>query len=124
MTPFTGRVSLRSLSVVLLALLLVPQLAGVILFGAAKHCLTLMRAAFVADLYGPAHYASIAGVLAFSVTIAQAAAPPGADAAYDALAALAQRHSWNSESELGPSSWQPSVTRSTDLRRLRLSPMA
>jgi hypothetical protein len=82
MIPFIGRVSLRSLSVAVLALqpvallllLLVPELAGVIafvvLFGAAKGCLTLVRPAFLADLYGPAHYASIAGVLAFSVTIA------------------------------------------------------
>lgn len=70
-------------------LVLVPEVAGVIafvvLFGAAKGCLTLVLPAFVADLYGPAHYASIAGVLAFSVTIAQAAAPLGAGAAYDAL---------------------------------------
>jgi hypothetical protein len=29
--------------------------------------LTLVRPAFVADLYGPAHHASIAGVLAFAV---------------------------------------------------------
>ena len=33
----------------------------------------------------PAHYASIAGVLAFAATMAQAAAPLGAGAAYDAL---------------------------------------
>ena len=70
-------------------LLLVPELAGVVgfvvLFGAAKGCMTLVRPALVADLYGRAHYASIAGVLAFSVTIAQAAAPLGAGAAYDAL---------------------------------------
>jgi MFS family permease len=97
MTPFAGRVSLRSLSVVVLAiqpialtvLLLVPELAGVIafivLFGAAKGCLTLVRPAFVADLYGPAHYASIAGVFAFAVTLAQATAPLGAGAAYDAI---------------------------------------
>ena len=97
MTPFTGRVSLRSLSVAVLALqpvallvlLLVPELAGVIafvvLFGAAKGCMTLVRPALVADLYGPAHYASIAGVLAFAATMAQAAAPLGAGAAYDAL---------------------------------------
>jgi MFS family permease len=97
MTPFAGRVSLRSLSVVVLAiqpiallvLLLVPELAGVIafivLFGVAKGCLTLVRPAFVADLYGPAHYASIAGVLAFAVTLAQATAPLGAGAAYDAI---------------------------------------
>jgi MFS family permease len=97
MTPCAGRVSLRSLSVVVLAiqpiallvLLLVPDLAGVIafivLFGAAKGCLTLVRPAFVADLYGPAHYASIAGVLAFAVTLAQATAPLGAGAAYDVI---------------------------------------
>jgi hypothetical protein len=97
MTPFAGRVSLQSLSVVVLAiqpvalmvLLLVPELAGVIastvLFGAAKGCLTLVRPAFVADLSGPAHYAGIASVLAFTVTLAQAAAPLGAGAAYDAI---------------------------------------
>ena len=65
------------------------ELAGVIafivLFGAAKGCLTLVRPAFVADLYGPARYASIAGVLAFAVTLAQATAPLGAGAAYDAI---------------------------------------
>lgn len=97
MTPFARCISLRSLSVVVLAiqpialmvLLVVPELAGVIafivLFGAAKGCLTLVRAAFVADLYGPAHYASIAGVLAFAVTLAQATAPLGAGAAYEAI---------------------------------------
>ena len=92
MAPFTGRVSLRSLSagvlalqpVALLVLLLAPDLAGVIGFvlivRATKGCMTLVRPALVADLYGRAHYASIAGVLAFSVTIAQAAAPLGAGA--------------------------------------------
>ena len=55
------------------------------LFGAAKGCLTLLRPAFVADPYGPAHYASIADVLDLSATIAQSAAPLGAGAAYDAL---------------------------------------
>jgi cyanate permease len=59
--------------------------AFVILFGAAKGCLTLVRPAFVADLYGRANYASIAGVLAFVVTLAQAGAPVGAGAAYDAF---------------------------------------
>ena len=95
MTPFTGRVSLRLLSVGVLALqpvsllvlLLVPTLDGVIgfviLFGAAKGCLTLVRPALLADLYGAAHFASIAGVVAFAATMAQAAAPLGAGAAYD-----------------------------------------
>ena len=97
MTPLTGRVSLRMLSAAVLAiqpasllvLLLVPGLAGVLvfvaLFGAAKGCLTLVRPAFVADLYGRTNYASIAGVLAFVVTLAQAAAPVGAGAAFDVL---------------------------------------
>jgi MFS family permease len=94
MTPFTGRVSLRSLSVAVLALqplalVLVPTVTGVIafvvLFGAAKGCMTLVRPALIAVLYGPAHYASIAGVVAFAATMAQAAAPLGAGAAYDGL---------------------------------------
>jgi MFS family permease len=75
--------------IALLVLLLAPGLAGVIafvvVFGAAKGCLTLVRPAFVAELYGRAHYASIAGALAFAVTLAQAATPVGAGAAYDAL---------------------------------------
>jgi MFS family permease len=91
MSPLTGRVSLRTLSAgvlavqpaALLVLLLVPGF--MVLFGAAKGCLTLVRPAFVADLYGRANYASIAGVLAFVVTLAQAGAPVGAGAAYDAL---------------------------------------
>jgi hypothetical protein len=61
----------------------------VALFGAAKGCLTLVRPAFVAELYGTANYASIAGVLAFVVTLAQAGAPVGAGAAYDALGGYA-----------------------------------
>jgi MFS family permease len=72
-----------------LALLLVPGLVGVVvfvaLFGAAKGILTLIRPAFVAELYGRAHYASIAGVLAFVVTLANAAGPVGLGAAYDRL---------------------------------------
>jgi MFS family permease len=97
MSPLAGHVPLRTLSagvlalqpVALLVLLLVPGFQGVVafvvLFGAAKGCLTLVRPALVADLYGRAHYASIAGVLAFVVTLAQAGAPVGAGAAYDAL---------------------------------------
>lgn len=73
----------------LLVLLLVPGTAGVVvfvvLFGAAKGGITLIRPAFVADLYGRAHYASIAGVLALAATVAQAVAPVGLGAAYDRL---------------------------------------
>src|SRR5207248_5823686 len=97
MAPLAGRVSLRTLSIgvlalqplALLILLMVPGIVGVlafvVLFGAVKGCVTLVRPAFVADLYGRVHYASIAGVLALAVTLAQAAAPVGAGAAYDAL---------------------------------------
>jgi MFS family permease len=97
MGPLAGRLPLRTLSssvlalqpVALLVLLFVPGFLGVIafvaLFGAAKGCLTLVRPAFVAELYGRTNYASIAGVLAFMVTLAQAGAPVGAGAAYDAL---------------------------------------
>jgi len=95
MAPLTTRIPLRSITAGVLAILplaivvliLVPGTIGVIafvaLFGAAKRCLTLVRPAFVADLYGRTHYASIAGVLAFAVNLAQAAAPVGAGAAYD-----------------------------------------
>jgi MFS family permease len=95
MGPLAGHMPLRTLAasvlavqpVALVVLLLVPGTLGVVLFvalfGAAKGCLTLVRPAFVADLYGRTNYASIAGVLAFAVTLAQAAAPVGAGAAYD-----------------------------------------
>jgi MFS family permease len=101
MGPLAGRLPLRLLSAAVLAiqplalvvLLVVPGLVGVAvfvaLFGAAKGCLTLVRPAFVADLYGRANYASIAGVLAFAVTLAQATAPVGAGAAYDAFGGYA-----------------------------------
>jgi MFS family permease len=95
--PVGGRLPLKAttigvfalLPVALLVLLLVPGTAGVVLFvalfGAAKGCLTLVRPAFVAELYGRTHYASIAGAIAFAATLAQAAAPVGAGAAYDAV---------------------------------------
>ncbi len=97
MVPMSSRWSLRSITagvlgllpLAIVVLLLVPGLLGVVLFvvlfGAAKGCLTLVRPAFVADMYGRAHYASIAGVLAFAVTLAQAGAPVGAGVAYDRL---------------------------------------
>jgi predicted MFS family arabinose efflux permease len=97
MVPISSRWSLRSvtagvlglLPLAIVVLLLVPGLLGVmlfvVLFGAAKGCLTLVRPAFVADMYGRAHYASIAGVLAFAVTLVQAGAPVGAGVAYDRL---------------------------------------
>jgi hypothetical protein len=56
-----------------------------VLFGAMRGLSTLARPALLADLYGVARYASIAGVLQFAISLAQAAAPVGAGAAYDWL---------------------------------------
>jgi len=95
--PFGERASPRLLAAVtlslvpvsLLVLLLVPSTLGVIafvvLFGAARGSNTLTRPALLAHLYGRSQYASIAGVLQFLLSIAQALAPVGAGAAYDAL---------------------------------------
>jgi MFS family permease len=96
MVPLAGRLSLRTLSAAVLALqplallvlLLVSGFVGVFAFvarfGAAKGCMTLVRPAFVAELCGATHYASIAGVLALAATLTQAVAPVGAGATYDA----------------------------------------
>jgi MFS family permease len=73
----------------LLVLLLVRSTPGVfvfvVLFGAQRGLSTLAPPALLADLYGVARYASIAGVLQFAISLAQAAAPVGAGAAYDWL---------------------------------------
>jgi MFS family permease len=97
LAPFGNRLSPRVLGVGVLALqplaliilLLVRSTPGllvfVLLFGAQRGLSTLVRPALVADLYGAARFASIAGVLTFSLALAQAVAPFGAGAAYDAL---------------------------------------
>ena len=97
LAPFGERASPRLLAaatlsfvpVSLLVLLLVPSTLGVILFvvlfGAARGSNTLTRPALLAHLFGRSQYASIAGVLQFLVSIAQALAPVGAGAAYDVL---------------------------------------
>jgi MFS family permease len=73
--------------VAFLVLLLVPGFAGlaifVILFGASRGAVTLVRPAFVADIYGRERYGTIAGALAAFVTVATAAAPLSAGVAYD-----------------------------------------
>ncbi len=73
----------------LIALLLVPGTFGlatfIVLFGAANGARTLIRPAYVAHLYGSARYATVAGVLASFVVVAQALAPVAAGVAYDAL---------------------------------------
>jgi MFS family permease len=71
----------------LLILLLFPGplalLGFIVLFGAAKGGLSLIRPSLVVDLYGRARYATIAGVLAAFVTAANALAPISAGAAHD-----------------------------------------
>lgn len=97
LTPFGNRISPRALGISVLALqpiaiailLLVRATPGVlvfvVLFGAQRGLATLVRPALLAEFYGLARYASIAGVLQFALSVAQAAAPFGAGAAYDAL---------------------------------------
>lgn len=75
------------LPLALLVLLLVPGIIGVslaiVLFGAAKGALTLIRPAFVANLYGREGYATIAGAMATCVIAANALGPITAGAAHD-----------------------------------------
>jgi MFS family permease len=97
LAPFGERVSPRLLAALvfgilplaLLVLLLARTTPGVFLFvavfGAARGAATLIRPTLVAHLYGRAQYASIAGVLQFLLSIAQAIAPVGAGVGYDAL---------------------------------------
>jgi cyanate permease len=97
LAPFGHRISPRLLAALILALqpislvilLLQRSTAGLLLFvlffGAQRGLSTLVRPALIAGLYGAARYASIAGVLQFALSLAQAAAPFGAGAAYDAL---------------------------------------
>ncbi|HEX8969634.1 MAG TPA: hypothetical protein VF937_17255, partial [Chloroflexota bacterium] len=97
LAPFGNRANPRLLAAAILALqplslvalLLVRSTPGVVLFvvlfGAQRGLSTLARPALIADLYGAAGYASIAGVLQFALSLAQAAAPFAAGAAYDAL---------------------------------------
>lgn len=56
--------------------------AFVALFGAGFGAITPARAALVADLYGPAEYGRISGVLALFTSFARAAAPVGASLLY------------------------------------------
>ena len=55
----------------------------IVLFGAAKGSMSLIRPSLVVDLYGRERYATIAGVLAAFVTVANALAPISAGAAHD-----------------------------------------
>jgi MFS family permease len=57
-------------------------LLAVLLLGAGRGVVTLMRAGLVAEFYGRAHFGAISGMLAFFLTGARALAPVGAGAAY------------------------------------------
>ena len=61
-------------------------LLAVILLGAGRGAVTLMRASLVADRYGRAHYGAIGGALALFVSGAAALAPVGAGVAYEVAA--------------------------------------
>jgi MFS family permease len=74
-------------TVALLVLLQVRHVFGVyafvVLFGIGFGAMTPARAALVADLFGPAHYGKINGVLALFVTGSRALAPVSAGVVYD-----------------------------------------
>lgn len=83
--PLTAAVfALQGLAV--LVLLAWHQASGVllavILLGAGRGAVTLMRASLVAERYGRAHYGAIGGALALFVSGAAALAPVGAGVAY------------------------------------------
>lgn len=75
------------MGVALLILALVPSSVGVllfvVLFGASRGAETLLRSTVVAGLYGPARFASIAGVLTFFITVAQAVSPVSIGVVHD-----------------------------------------
>jgi MFS family permease len=73
----------------LLLLLLLPGAVGVwsfiVVFGASRGIMSLLRPLFVADLYGRERFASISGAMSAFVTASTAVAPLGAGVAYDVM---------------------------------------
>lgn len=61
----------------------VGVIAAVILLGAGRGAMTLMRATIVAERYGRAHFGAVNGTVALFVGAAAALAPIGAGLAYD-----------------------------------------
>jgi hypothetical protein len=57
-------------------------LLAVVLLGAGRGAVTLMRASLIAERYGRTHYGAIGGTLALFVSGAAALAPVGAGVAY------------------------------------------
>jgi len=95
--PLEGRLAPRTLSLfiyggqplALLVLLLVPTVAGVVLFvmifGAARGMETLVRSTLTAGLYGPARFASIYAAVTLFTTLTQAISPVGLGVVYDTV---------------------------------------
>ena len=93
-TVFGGRLSQVALTGIVFALQAVAVgvllewrspagvLTAVLLLGAGRGVVTLMRAGLVAEFYGRAHYGSINGTLALFLTVARSLAPVGAGIAY------------------------------------------
>jgi MFS family permease len=69
---------LAGLSVLAAAPTAPGALVYIALFGAGSGTLTIMRAALLAERYGPAHYGSINGALTLALTGARTLAPIGA----------------------------------------------
>ena len=69
---------LAGLSILAAAPTTIGALAYVALFGAGSGTMTIMRAALLAERYGPGHYGSISGVLSLVLTVARTLAPLGA----------------------------------------------
>jgi MFS family permease len=92
-TVFGGRLSQVALTGIVFALQAVAVgvllewqspagvLTAVLLLGAGRGVVTLMRAGLVAEFYGRAHYGSINGTLALFLTVSRSLAPVGAGVA-------------------------------------------
>jgi MFS family permease len=84
--PLTAAVfALQAAAVLILLVWRQPGgvLLAVVLLGAGRGAVTLMRATLVAERYGRAHYGAIGGALALFVSGAAALAPVGAGVAYE-----------------------------------------
>lgn len=94
---FGDRLPLRVLTAIILGLqpvslvilLLFPGAIGlwsfIVVFGASRGIMSLLRPLFVANLYGRERFGSISGALAAFVTASTAIAPLGAGVAYDVM---------------------------------------
>lgn len=95
--PLGDRISRRLISAGLIAMQMaglavlavapttMGSLAAIALFGAGAGTLTIMRAALLAEHYGPANYGSISGAQNVAITAARTAGPVGAGALAGAM---------------------------------------